>query len=102
MFQKREEREMKKLFASFKKEAPFQDVLLWFGCGFAGVLAVFVIVMKRQISDELFLETLGYALVLAVLIAMTRVYGKFIDEKYLKIFEPKNNGKGGRLKSGRR
>ncbi len=73
---------MKKMWGLLKIQLKWKDMLLWFGISFAGVLLVFTIIQGRALSNEVIIETFGFAVVFVLLMIGTKAYGQFVNGYY--------------------
>ena len=73
---------MKKLKMIIKEEVSLKSIGIWFLMSLLGLLAFNLVFFKKNMDMMLVIEILSFAMVFVVMMASTKVYGRYIDGYY--------------------
>lgn len=70
------------LIQKFKIKITLKEIVTWFGLSFTGVFVAYISVFHRKLNSTMFLEVFAYAVILVVIMIMTKSYSHYIDGYY--------------------
>lgn len=70
------------LINKFKVRITLKEVFTWFSLSFIGVFVVYLSVFHRTLNSLMLIEVFAYAVIFALIMAMTKSYSHYVDGYY--------------------